>query len=268
MKRIALLIQYDGTNYSGWQRQKNATTVQQVLETALLKISHHVVKTFASGRTDAGVHASGQVIHFDIDCVIPGNRYAYILNGILPSTIRILESVEVKDDWHACYSTIYRHYRYVINNSKFSNLFINNWSWHRYQKVLDEDLMSNASKKMEGEHDFFAFQKSGSNRLTSITKIKNIDIKRVEDLILVDIKATGFLYGMVRLIIGQLVLVGEKKISPEIFTDRWVNKKKNDVKESAPAKGLCFVNAVYEENVFKKINNNDFFPVFLIKGFS
>jgi len=98
--------------------------------------------------------------------------------------------------------------------------------------------------------------------------IKNIDIKRVEDLILVDIKATGFLYGMVRLIVGQLVLVGENKISPEIFTDRWVNKKKNDVKESAPAKGLCFVNAVYEENVFKKINNNDFFPVFLIKGFS
>ena len=121
---------------------------------------------------------------------------------------------------------------------------------------------------MEGEHDFFAFQKSGSNRINSVTRIKNIDIKRVEDLILIDIKATGFLYGMVRLIVGQLVLVGEKKISPEIFTDRWVNKKKNDVKESAPARGLCFVNAVYEENVFKKINKKDFFPVFLIKGFS
>jgi len=87
-------------------------------------------------------------------------------------------------------------------------------------------------------------------------------------LILIDIKATGFLYGMVRLIVGQLVLVGENKISPEIFTDRWMNKKKNDVKESSPAKGLCFINAVYEENVFKKINNNDLFPLFLIKGFS
>ena len=90
----------------------------------------------------------------------------------------------------------------------------------------------------------------------------------MEDLILVDIKATGFLYGMVRLIIGQLVLVGEKKITPEIFTDRWLNKKKSDVKESAPAKGLCLINAVYKENVFKNINKNDFFPVFLIKGFS
>jgi len=268
LKRVALLVQYDGSHFSGWQKQKNATTVQEILEKAILKISNYTVNTFAAGRTDAGVHASGQVVHFDIDCVIPGNSYSDVINIILPSTIRILESVEVKDTWHACYSAIYRHYRYVINNSKFPNLFINNWSWHRYQKVLDESLMLSASKKMEGEHDFFAFQKSGSNRTNSITKIKNIDIRRVEDLILVDIKATGFLYGMVRLIIGQLVLVGEKKISPEIFTDRWVNKKKNDVKESAPAKGLCFVNAVYEENVFKKINNNDFFPLFLIKGFS
>ena len=268
MKRVALLVQYDGSSYSGWQRQKNAISVQEILERALFKITNHTVKTYAAGRTDAGVHASGQVVHFDVECVIPGNRFSEILNSYLPLTIRILESVEVKDGWHACYSVIYRHYRYVINNSKLPNLFINNWVWHRYQKNLDEVLMSNASKSMEGEHDFFAFQKSGSNRKTSITKIKNIDIKRVEDLILIDIKATGFLYGMVRLIVGQLVLVGEKKISPEIFTDRWVNKKKNDVKESAPAKGLCFVNAVYEKNVFKKSNNNDFFPVFLIKGFS
>ena len=268
MKRVALLVQYDGSSYSGWQRQKNANTVQEILDRALFKILHHAVKTFAAGRTDAGVHASGQVVHFDTDCVIPANSYSDVLNSLLPSSITILESVEVKDNWHACYSASYRHYRYVINNSKFPNLFINNWSWHRYQKVLDEVLMSNASKTMEGEHDFFAFQKSGSNRKNSITKIKNINIKRIEELIFVDIKATGFLYGMVRLIVGQLVLVGEKKISPEIFTDRWLNKKKNDVKESAPAKGLCFVNAVYKENVFKKINYNDFFPVFLIKGFS
>jgi len=268
LKRVALLVQYDGSKYSGWQRQKNATTVQGILEKALLTLTHHVVKTFAAGRTDAGVHASGQVVHFDIDFVIPGNRYSEVLNSLLPSTIRILESVEVKENWHACYSAVYRHYRYVINNSKFPNLFINNWSWHRYQKVLDEVLMSNASKSMEGEHDFFAFQKTGSNRKTSITTIKNIDIKRVEDLILIDVKATGFLYGMIRLIVGQLVLVGEKKITPDIFNDIWVYKKKNDVKESAPAKGLCFVNAVYEENVFQKSNKKDFFPVFSIKGFS
>ena len=268
MKRVALIIQYDGSSYSGWQRQKNAISVQEVLEKALLKISKHNVNTFAAGRTDSGVHASGQVVHFDIDCVIPGNRYSDILNGLLPQTIRIIESVEVEDNWHACYSAIYRHYRYVINNSKLPNLFLNKWSWHRYQKVLDEVLMTNALIGMEGEHDFFAFQKSGSKRSNSITTIKNINLKRVEDLILIDIKATGFLYGMVRLIVGQLVLVGEKKITPEIFINRWVNRNKNDVKESAPAKGLCFVNAVYEKNVFKKIAYNDLFPEYVIKGYS
>ena len=230
MKRVALVIQYDGSYYSGWQRQKNAISVQETIENCLFNLSNQFIKTFASGRTDAGVHASGQVIHFDIDSVIPIDRYADILNSRLPHTIRVLESVEVKNSWHACYSAVYRHYRYVINNSKIPNLFLNKWSWHRYQKSLDEVSMSNALNGMLGEHDFYAFQKSGSNRSNSVTTIKSIELQRSEDLILIDIKATGFLYGMVRLIIGQLVLVGENKISPEIFTDRWVNKKKNDVK--------------------------------------
>ena len=268
MKRVALLIQYDGSNYSGWQRQKNAISVQETIENVLSLLSHQTVRTFASGRTDAGVHASGQVVHFDIDLVIPGYRYADLLNSKLPHSIRVLESVEVKTNWHACYSASYRHYRYVINNSKIPNLFLNKWSWHRYQKVLDDCSMSKALMGMKGEHDFFAFQKTGSNRSTSITTIKNIELERIEDLILIDIKASGFLYGMVRSIVGQLVLVGEKKITPEIFTDRWIFKKKHDVRESAPANGLCFVNSVYEENVFKRINRNDLFPKFVIKGYS
>ena len=268
MKRVALIIQYDGSNFSGWQRQKNSISVQETIENALFKVTNQIIRTFAAGRTDAGVHASGQVLHFDIEFVIPSDRYADVLNSKLPQTIRILESVEVKNSWHSCYSAVYRHYRYVINNSKIPNLFLNNWSWHRYQKSLDQFLMSNALEGMLGEHDFFAFQKSGSNRSNSITTIKSIELERNEDLILIDIKATGFLYGMVRSIVGQLVLVGEKKISPEIFKDRWVCKKKHDVRESAPAKGLCFVNSVYEETIFKRINKNDLFPKFVIEGYS
>ena len=111
MKRVALLVQYDGTHYSGWQKQKNATTVQEILDRALLKIANHTVKTFAAGRTDAGVHASGQVVHFDIDFVLPGNSYSDVLNSLLPSSIRILESVEVKDSsvsyTHLTLPTIY-----------------------------------------------------------------------------------------------------------------------------------------------------------------
>ena len=268
MKRIALIIQYDGTNFSGWQRQKNALSVQEIIEDALFKVSNQMIKTFAAGRTDAGVHASGQVAHFDIEYVIPGERYADILNSRLPSTIVILESAEVDNSWHACYSAVYRHYRYVINNSKIPNLFLNKWSWHRYQRSLDEFLMESALDGMLGEHDFFAFQKSGSNRSTSLTTIKSIGIERIDDLILIDMKATGFLYGMVRLIVGQLVLVGEKKISPEIFKNRWVCKNKNDIHESAPAKGLCFVNAVYKKNIFKRIDRDDLFPRFLVRGSS
>lgn len=268
MKRVALILQYDGSFFSGWQRQKNATSVQGTIEEALLKLSNQSIKTFAAGRTDAGVHASGQVVHFDIDFVLPSNKYADVLNKRLPPSIRILESVEVKSSWHACYSSVYRHYRYVINNSKIPNLFLSKWSWHRYQKSLDESSMSNALYGMLGEHDFFAFQKSGSNRPNSVTTIKSIGIERMEDLILIDIKATGFLYGMVRSIVGQLVLVGEKKISPEIFQDRWKSKNKNDVRESAPANGLCFVNSVYEETIFKRIDKNVLFPKFIISGYS
>ncbi len=266
MKRVALKIQYNGSDYSGWQRQKNTITVQQVLEEAIYILSSENVKTFAAGRTDAGVHAAGQVVHFESNFVIPENRWAGALNGKLPLNIRILESTFVPREWHACYSAIYRHYRYVINNSKIPNIFIENWSWHRYQKILDEISMQNALKGIVGQHDFFAFQKSGSNRSSSITEVKKVNLLRKGDLIFFDIKATGFLYGMVRSIVGQLVLVGEKKISPEVFTERWKNRKKDEVLESAPAKGLCFINAKYNNEIFEKVDNKDFFPKFVISG--
>ena len=265
-RRIALIIQYDGSHYSGWQRQKRNNTVQENLEEALKFLSNQKIKTFAAGRTDAGVHASGQVVHFDTDFIIPDHRWANALNGCLPPSIRIIESVGVSSDWHACYSAAYRHYRYVINNSKLPNIFLNKWTWHRYQKILDELSMQNALKGIKGKHDFYAFQKSGSNRSTSITTIKDIKIYRLGELIFLDIKATGFLYGMVRAIVGQLVLVGEKKISPETFFYRWKYKRKHEVLESAPAKGLCFINAIYQEKIFLKVQKNDLFPKFVISG--
>ena len=268
MKRVALIIQYDGTCFSGWQKQKQAHSIQETLEISINSLSSENIKTFAAGRTDAGVHAAGQVVHFDTDCTIPENRWADALNGRLPRSIRILESVGVSKEWHACYSAISRHYRYLINNNKIPNLFLDNWSWHRYQKVLDETYMQKAVIGLKGKHDFFAFQKSGSSRYSSFTTIKDIQINRTGDLILVDVKASGFLYGMVRSIVGQLVLVGEKKISPDKFYDRWFNKKKDEVLESAPAKGLCFINAIYKDNIFKNFQNNDLFPKFVISGYS
>ena len=263
-----MIIQYDGTDFSGWQKQKQVKTVQETLEDKLEELSSENIKTFAAGRTDAGVHAAGQVVHFDTESVIPSNRWANALNGRLPDSIRILESVSVPNDWHACFSAIYRHYRYVINNGKFTNIFFNKWTWHKYQVKLDERLMILALQGLKGEHDFFAFQKTGSKRLTSVTTIKDIQLQRKGDLISLDIKATGFLYGMVRSIVGQLVLVGEKKITPDIFHERWSNKKKENILQSAPARGLCFVNAVYHGSLFKKFDRDDLFPKFTISGFS
>ena len=268
MKRIALIIQYNGTSFSGWQRQKKVNTIQETLEISLFQLTSNQIKTFAAGRTDAGVHASGQVVHFDTDSPIPPYRWADALNGRLPKSIRVLESAEVPENWHACHSAIYRHYRYVINNNKIPSIFLDEWSWHRYQNLLDEELMQNALKGLTGEHDFFAFQKSGSKRSTSVTTINDIQIYRYGDILYIDVKASGFLYGMVRALVGQLVLVGENKISSDKFFDRWINKRKTEVCESAPARGLCFVNAAYRENFFKKIKRNDLFPKFVLKGFS
>ncbi len=266
MTRVALIIQYDGSTYSGWQKQKQAITIQETIEKKIKELSNQDIKTFAAGRTDAGVHASGQVAHFDDNSTIPPFRWADALNGRLPDSIRILESVAVPDNWHACFSAVYRHYRYVIYNGKIPNIFFNKWIWHRYQVKLDDFSMKSALNGMQGEHDFFAFQKSGSSRFSSITNLKDIQLQRNGDFIYIDIKATGFLYGMVRSIVGQLVLVGERKITPNIFYERWSQKKKNDVLESAPAKGLCFINAVYKENFFTKHNYKDLFPKFVITG--
>ena len=133
---------------------------------------------------------------------------------------------------------------------------------------LEKDIKKNASGLFNGIFIFIKSVFRFNNDIDKNATINSIKIERIEDLILIDIKAKGFLYGMVRSIVGQLVLVGETKITPEIFRERWKSKKKHDVRESAPAKGLCFVNSVYEESIFKRINKNDLFPKFIINGSS
>ena len=128
--RLAFTLEYDGTSFSGFQSQKNVPTVQDSVEEALKKITNQNCRINYSGRTDAGVHAAGQVVHFDTNSIIPSKRWADALNGRLPDSIRILESVSVPNDWHACFSAIYRHYRYIINNGKIKNIFFNIKRYH------------------------------------------------------------------------------------------------------------------------------------------
>ena len=263
IKRIALVIQYDGYWFSGWQNQRDLITVQGTLEEKIAELDPiRPVKVIAAGRTDAGVHASGQVAHFDCCGPIPAYKWASALNGRLPSSIKVLESVLVPSDWHACYSATHRRYRYSIFNGCYQNLFLQNISWHQYRVRLDENLMREALNDLLGFHDFAAFQKAGSNRRNSLTMVQEISICRDGDILCIEIQASGFLYGMVRLLMGQIVAVGEKKLSFENFRNRWRQGMRSEVKDAAPPHGLCLIRVGYNENIFSKVRSFDTFPSF------
>jgi tRNA pseudouridine38-40 synthase len=251
LRRIALCLQYDGRAFHGWQRQHNAGSVQETLEGAIRRLDPAGSgQTMAAGRTDTGVHAAAQVVHFDCAGPIPAQRWPKALNGALPASVRVRAAAEVPDHWHACFSATYRRYRYTIYNGRRPNLFLAPWSWHRYRLRLDETLMDRALQDMLGEHDFAAFQRAGSCRSHSRTCLQEVRVERQGDLIAVDLQASGFLYGMVRLVIGQLVAVGEGRLNLGTFAQRWRQRQRADVKEAAPAQGLCLLRVGYPQPVF------------------
>lgn len=265
-QRIALCLQYDGGAFHGWQRQAHHSSVQETLEAAVACLDPespgHVV---AAGRTDSGVHAAAQVVHFDAVGPIPPQRWPKALNGRLPETIRVRAAHPVSHEWHACFSASFRRYRYTIHNGRLPNLFLAPWSWHRYQVRLDEQAMAQALESLLGEHDFSAFQRAGSRRAHARTTLQEVTLERQGDLIVVELQATGFLYGMVRLIMGQLVAVGEGRLQVEAFVDRWRHCARHEVKEAAPPQGLCLLRVGYPEPVFPEAAWYDCQPRFLLE---
>jgi tRNA pseudouridine38-40 synthase len=256
-RRIALCLQYDGSAFNGWQRQANAPSVQETLESAIAALLGETaqaspVRAVAAGRTDTGVHAAAQVVHFDAPGPIPPHRWPKALNGRLPPTIRVLAARQVAPDWHACYSALHRRYRYTIYNGRTPNLFLAPWSWHRYRLRLDEALMCQALEGLRGEHDFSAFQRAGSHRRHARTHLQEVLLERQGDLLRVELQASGFLYGMVRLVMGQLVAVGEGRLAPEMFERRWRQRRRSEVKEAAPPHGLCLLRVGYAEEMFPR----------------
>ena len=264
-RRIALCLQYDGSAYCGWQRQPRDPSVQETLEAALAQLDPGgAAAVVAAGRTDTGVHASGQVVHFDTTGPIPAQRWPAALNGRLPATIRVRGAAAVPADWHACFSATYRRYRYTLYNARLPNLFLAPWSWHRYQVRLDEQRMRQALEAMLGEHDFGAFERAGSARSHSRTTLQQVQIERRGDLIEVELQASGFLYGMVRLVMGQLVAVGEGRLSLEAFERRWRERARDEVKEAAPPHGLCLLRVGYPSEVFPRSAWYDCQPRYLL----
>ena len=263
-QRIALCLQYDGAAFRGWQRQALHSSVQETLEVAIAQLdpaaSQRVV---AAGRTDSGVHAAAQVVHFDAMGPIPPGRWPKALNGRLPPSIRVRAASAVPDDWHACFSASYRRYRYTVHNGRTPNLFLTPWSWQRHQVRLDEAAMGEALGSLLGEHDFSAFKRAGSRRAHAITTVEVV-VERQGDLVVVEIQASGFLYGMVRLIMGQLVAVGEGRLPPETFVERWRRRARHEVREAAPPQGLCLLRVGYPLPVFPQALWYDCQPRFLL----
>jgi len=205
------------------------------------------------------------VVHFDAVGPIPPLRWPKALNGRLPQTIRVRAARAVSHEWHACFSASFRRYRYTIYNGRLSNLFLAPWSWHRYQVRLDEQAMAQALEALLGEHDFSAFQRAGSRRAHARTNLQEVTLERQGDLIVVELQARGFLYGMVRLIIGQLVAVGEGRLEVEAFVERWRRCARHEVKEAAPPQGLCLLRVGYPEPVFPEAACYDCQPRFLLE---
>jgi tRNA pseudouridine38-40 synthase len=212
------------------------------------------------------VHAAAQVVHFDAAGPIPASRWPQALNGRLPPTIRVRAAAAVSPDWHACFSAQYRRYRYTIYNGRAPNLFLAPWSWHRYNVRLDEGRMAAALRELRGEHDFGAFQRAGSRRAHAVTTVQEVGLERHGDLLVVEVQASGFLYGMVRLLMGQLVALGEGRLEPQEFHRRWRERARADVKEAAPPQGLCLLRVGYRESLFPESAWYDCQPRFQLES--
>lgn len=243
-----MCLAYDGTNYAGWQIQAGqgrVETVQGTVEKALALVTKEEgIKVVGAGRTDAGVHARGQVIHFDTQSRIPVNRFPAALNSVLPPDIRFYEAAEVSGDFHAQYWAKEKTYRYTIDRSPIPDVFLRNYACH-VPFHLDLSSMMEASNRLVGTHDFRSFCASGSSVKTFVRTIKQINVLEKGSLIYVNITADGFLYNMVRIIIGTLLEIGRGKMTPDYIPELIAAQDRSLAGPTAPAKGLCLENVVY-----------------------
>ena len=250
IQRVALVIQYLGTNFHGWQRQPNQRTVQEEIETAISNVLQRPVTLHAAGRTDAGVHAAAQVAHFDAQGPIPAHRWASVLNSRLAKDILIRASAKVEPTWHARFSASWRRYRYTLYTDPIPNLFVRPYAWHCYHAPVDESLIQAALTPLIGRHHLAAFHRAGSARPHSWVDVQAAECHRSGPLIYIEVQASGFLYGMMRLLVGLLVQVGRGERPINNFTDIWVNERREMVKYAAPAQGLCLLRVGYSEFPF------------------
>ena len=246
MRNIKLLLEYDGTNYHGFQRQgANLPTIQQVLEKAAEKLTKHPVTVTGSGRTDAGVHARGQVINFFTDSRIPIGRLPFAMNSILPADITVKAADEVPPSFHAQFSARAKVYCYHIYNSRIPSAFDRLYSYYVPQE-LDVNKMREAARYLVGEHDFTAFRTAGSSAKTTVRHIYRLDIEHKPPHIFITVEANGFLYNMVRIITGTLIYVGKGKLTPAQVGTSVNSGSRKETGPTVPPRGLSLMEVKYQ----------------------
>lgn len=254
MRNICMIVSYDGSAYNGFQSQPNSNTIQDKIEEALCTLTGETIKITASGRTDAGVHARGQVINFHTESRIPIDRWCMALNSRLPDDIIVTDAREVSETFHARRSAIRKTYRYSIRCGRYKDVFRRHLEYHHYGS-LDVEAMRLALSYLVGEHDFTSFCSVHTTAKTNVRTIYNASISTNEQYIgnmkstqlFIDITGNGFLYNMVRIIVGTLIEVGEGKRVPDDMRRILESRDRTQAGPTAMAHGLMLWEVLYEE---------------------
>jgi tRNA pseudouridine38-40 synthase len=244
MRRIKLTVAYDGTNYHGSQIQNNGETIEGVLKKELFSLLKEEINLIGASRTDAGVHARGNVYVFDTESRIPSDKFTYALNARLPEDIRVQDSCEVPADFHPRHQDTVKTYEYKILNRKLPLPEYRLYAHFTYEN-LDLSTMQEACGHFIGEHDFAAFCAAGSQVESTVRTIYDLHVKKDGDLLTISVTGNGFLYNMVRIIAGTLMKVGAGGIKPSDISGIIESRERKNAGPTAPAKGLTLVEIRY-----------------------
>ncbi len=243
MNNIKLVIEYDGTNYAGWQQQKKEKTVQKTLKKAIEKVVNEKITLHGAGRTDAGAHALGQVANFETKANLPTCNLVKAINFYLPKDIVVKSAKRVSKKFHSRYSAKSKIYRYTILNNSTRSAINKNFCYY-YNAGLDIEKMQKVLKALIGKHDFSTF-KSKSDVISSVRTIKKLEIKKKGEYLLFTVEADGFLYKMVRAIVGTLLEVGRGKLTIKEFKRLLKSGTRSQACATVPSKGLCLLKVRY-----------------------
>lgn len=243
-RNIKLVLSYDGTEFHGWQRQKGLRTVQRTLDEAIGQLTGEEPVTNASGRTDAGVHALGQVVNFRTTSRHPPTVFVKALNALMPNDVRVRSAEEVHWDFHATLDATGKLYRYVVDNNPIADPFQRRHSYHVYPP-LDVEAMNRAARALIGTHDFRSFESDWPNRASSVRTVTRVAASRLMGFVWIDAEADGFLYNMVRAIAGTLVLVGTGRWPESKVEDALKAQDRTQAGPTAPPQGLYLVRVDY-----------------------